>query len=355
MSNMAKIDDRSIHRKVTELRLPGMETLPRDPDVSVIVPVTERPEPLAELYLEFSAPLREAKYTYEFLFAVESRNQAVVSPLKELAKGGAPVRVLEVGHTVGESALLKLGASRARGRVLLSLPAFRRVVASALPDLVARVDDGADLASARRSPRKDSWINRLQTRLLHSVISSVSSAEMKDVASGVRAMRPAVFEDIPLYGDFFRFLPVLAMREGFTVVEVEARQHPRDARTRVYSPGIYVRRLIDVLGLLFLARFTYKPLRFFGLIGVTSAGLGALMLIALLIDRIGGQGIANRPMLLLAVLIFTLGIQSIALGLIGEIIVHFNARTERPYRIAGVRPEGEEEGLETEAAKERAR
>ncbi len=355
MSNMAKIDDRSIHRKVTELRLPGMETLPRDPDVSVIVPVTERPEPLAELYLEFSAPLREAGYSYEFLFAVESRNQAVVSPLKELAKGGAPVRVLEVGHTVGESALLKLGASRARGRVLLSLPAFRRVVASALPELVARVDEGADLASARRSPRKDSWINRLQTRLLHSVISSVSSPDMQDVASGVRAMRPAVFEDIPLYGDFFRFLPVLALREGFTVVEVEARQHPRDARTRVYSPGIYVRRLIDVLGLLFLSRFTYKPLRFFGLIGVTSAGLGALMLVALLIQRIGGQGIANRPMLLLAVLIFTLGVQSIALGLIGEIIVHFNARTERPYRIAGVRPEGEEEGLETEAARERAR
>jgi len=355
MSNMAKIDDRSIHRKVTELRLPGMETLPRDPDVSVIVPVTERPEPLAELYLEFSAPLREAGYSYEFLFAVESRNQAVVSPLKELAKGGAPVRVLEVGHTVGESALLKLGASRARGRVLLSLPAFRRVVASALPELVARVDEGADLASARRSPRKDSWINRLQTRLLHSVISSVSSPDMQDVASGVRAMRPAVFEDIPLYGDFFRFLPVLALREGFTVVEVEARQHPRDARTRVYSPGIYVRRLIDVLGLLFLSRFTYKPLRFFGLIGVTLAGLGALMLVALLIQRIGGQGIANRPMLLLAVLIFTLGVQSIALGLIGEIIVHFNARTERPYRIAGVRPEGEEEGLETEAARERAR
>ncbi len=349
MSNMARIDDRSGNGRVTELRLPGIEALPPDPDVSVIVPVTERPEPLAELYLEFSAPLREAGYTYEFLFSVESKNQAVVSPLKELAKSGAPVRVLEVGHAVGESALLKLGASRARGRVLLCLPAYRRVVASSLPDLVERVDEGADLASARRSQRKDSWVNRLQTKLLHMVISSVADPDMQDVASGVRAMRPAVFEDIPLYGDFFRFLPVLALREGFKVVEVDAIQHPRDARTRVYSPGIYVRRLIDILGLLFLSRFTYKPLRFFGLVGVTLAGFGALMLFVLLIERLGGQGIANRPMLLLGVLVFTLGIQSIALGLIGEIIVHFNARTERPYRIAGIRP-GDEEGEPAEDA-----
>jgi len=355
MSNMAKIDNRPGNGRVTELRLPGVETLPPDPDVSVIVPVTERPEPLAELYLEFSAPLREAGYTYEFLFSVESRNQSAVTPLKELAKGGAPVRVLEVGHTVGESALLKLGASRARGRVLLSLPAYRRVVASALPDLIERVDGGADLASARRWPRKDSWVNRIQTRLLHSVISSVSAPDMQDVASGVRAMRPAVFADIPLYGDFFRFLPILAMREGFKVVEVDALQHPRDARTRVYSPGIYVRRLIDVLGLLFLSRFTYKPLRFFGLIGVTATGLGALMLFALLIQRLGGHGIANRPMLLLGVLIFTLGIQSIALGLIGEIIVHFNARTERPYRLAGIRPGDEVEEVGEVTVQEQAR
>jgi hypothetical protein len=118
MSNMARIDDRSGNGRVTELRLPGIEALPPDPDVSVIVPVTERPEPLAELYLKFSAPLREAGYTYEFLFSVESKNQAVVSPLKELAKGGAPVRMRDVGHTPVDHADWSLAASRCE-RLLL--------------------------------------------------------------------------------------------------------------------------------------------------------------------------------------------------------------------------------------------
>ena len=156
---------------------------------------------------------------------------------------------------------------------------------------------------------------------------------MHDVACGVRAMRRDVLEDLPLYGDFHRFLPLLALRDGYRVEELPAAQHPRDARPRVYSPGIYLRRLIDVLGLFFLLRFTDKPLRFFGLVGAASGLLGAAVLAVLFVQRLGGRGIADRPLLLLGVLLVMLGVQAIALGLVGEIIVHLSAARQRLYRV----------------------
>ena len=305
------------------------------PDVTVIIPVSERPVPLCDLYEEYSTALADSNRSFEFLFAVEPWHHGMLDSLRDLAAGGAPIRIIEPGHTVGESILLKLAAASARGRILLVLPAYYRVVPDAISDIVAAIENGADLANGRRWPRHDSWLNRIQTRMLHSAVAGMSRSCLRDVGSGVRAMRPEVLRDLPLYGDFFRFLPIIALREGYSVVEIDAEQHVGDTALRVYSPGLYLRRAIDMFGLFFLTRFTYKPLRFFGLIGSVLSGIGALILFVMFIQRLGGQGLADRPLLLLGVLIFTLGVQAIALGLIGEIIVHFNAGRRPPYRVQG--------------------
>jgi len=126
----------------------------------------------------------------------------------------------------------------------------------------------------------------------------------------------------------------LMQREGFEVVELPAQQHPGDVGVRFYGPAAYLRAAVDLLGSYFLARFTERPLRFFGLIGLLLGGIGAILLVILLVQRIGGVGIANRPALLLGTLFLALGIQSIALGLVAEIIVHLSAPTRRPYRLA---------------------
>jgi hypothetical protein len=305
--------------------------------LSVIVPVTERPEPLTELYREFAAPLRESGRAFEFLFIVEPWTRSLAEPLAALATHGEPVRVLEVGQSVGEAALLRLGAAHARGSVVLTLPSYRRIEAAALPRLVDEVERGADLAVARRFPRLDSGINRLHNRVLHAVIGGLAAGRINDVACGVRAMRRELLEELPIYGDFFRFIPLFAVRDGYDVREIDAPQHPADVGPRFYGPGTYLRRLVDVLGLFFLLRFTEKPLRFFGLIGSAFATSGALLLLFLLIERLGGEGIAERPLLLLSVLLLVLGVQAIALGLVGEIIVHLNAPSRRPYRVASPR------------------
>jgi hypothetical protein len=117
------------------------------------------------------------------------------------------------------------------------------------------------------------------------------------------------------------------------VTEVPVAQHPNDIRTRIYGPGVYLRRLLDIATFFFLAKFTEKPLRFFGLIGSIFLGVGSLISLALLVDKIAGEAIANRPLLLFGVLLIALGVQLIGLGLVGEIIVHLRAPHRRAYRV----------------------
>jgi hypothetical protein len=311
-------------------------------EISVIVTVVERPEPLDALYHEYAAVLASCGRSYEFIFVAHPFFHEMLEPLLALEKEGEPVRTIESPRSIGETALLRRGLADARGSIVITIPAYRQVQPSALRELLAAVDGGVDLAVARRWPRLDSRVNRLQHLALHLTAGRLANGTLHDVACGVRAARRDVLQDIPLYGDFARFLPLLAIYNGYNVVEVASEQHPSDLAPRVYRPGVYVRRLIDILGLYFLLRFTEKPLRFFGLIGSVLAGTGGIALIVMFVQRLLGQPLGDRPLLLLAVLLATLGVQAIALGLVGEMIVHFNASRRRSYRLREPRTPGSE-------------
>ena len=302
------------------------------PLVSVIVPVVERADDLMLLYHAFARELERRGEEHEFLFVFDG---GFVAPpeLVALSQANASVRLLSFARTFGETAALRLGIERSRGDVIVTLPAYFQVQAEGIGPLLDALQDGADLVVANRSPRVDSWLNRLQSRGFHWMLRSVTEHRFHDIACGVRVMRRSTAEALPLYGDLHRFIPALALREGYRVDEVAVPQHPGDARTRVYGPGIYLRRLLDVAAFFFLAKFTEKPLRFFGLVGSVCFGLGALTSLVLLAERIGGQAIANRPLLLLAVLLVALGVQLMGLGLVGEIIVHLRSPHRRAYRV----------------------
>jgi len=301
--------------------------------VSVIVLVNERAESLVELYEEYSAPLRTNGIDHEFIFVAQPWFSRLLEPVRSLARNGTPIRAVELAQPSTEATLVKVGAKVAQGDILVTLPSYRRVEASALPTLIEQVEAGVDLALARRWPRSDSWINRIQSRLFHALLGRLSGERLEDVACGVRAMRPELLDQITIYGDFYRFLPLFALREGYRVAEFDCPQHPKDRGRRIYSPGVYLRRMIDVLGLYFLLRFTDKPLRFFGLIGSVVCLAGAGILVVLLAQRLAGYGIADRPLLLLGVVLLVLGTQAVALGLMGEIIVHLHASGRRGYRL----------------------
>lgn len=299
--------------------------------VSVIVPVVERADDLEALYEAFARELAARGLEHEFLFVVDGG----FTPPAELAAlaGRDNVRVLRFARSFGETAALRLGIERSSGDLILTLPAYFQVKPEGIGPMLSALDRGSDMAVASRSPRLDSWLNRAQSAAFHRMISGVTDRRFHDIACGVRLMRRPVAEALPLYGDLHRFIPALAVREGYLVEEVPVAQHPQDARTRLYGPGVYLRRLLDITAFFFLAKFTEKPLRFFGLVGSVFFLAGAVTGLVLVIDRLSGTGIANRPLLLLAVLLVALGVQLMGLGLVGEIIVHLRAPHRRAYRV----------------------
>lgn len=315
-------------RTTTIARIPGITP----PDVTVLVTVTERPSSLLDLHEEVRGVLEGAGYSVEFIFLAHPDTAALTVPLEPLEEQ-EDFRILIAGRLIGETGLLRIGRDAARGRIILTLPAYRQVELKGLAELIKHVDSGAHMATAYRSPREDAVLNRMQSRVFHRAVSVLTGRRLRDLGCGVRAMRREVMGDLPLYGDFARFLPLLAMDRGYRVVEVPLAQHSRDRGARVYGPGIYLRRVLDLFGLYFLMRFTDKPLRFFGLVGSILGGVGGIIMLVLFVQRMNNQGISERPLLLLAVLFVVLGAQSIALGLIGEIIVHLGATGRRVYRV----------------------
>jgi glycosyltransferase involved in cell wall biosynthesis len=300
--------------------------------ISVLVPVVERADDLLDLYRTFGGELDRRGEEHEFLFVFDG-GFTPPPELIALSRELESVRLFAFARTFGETAALRLGIERSRGDVIITLPAYYQVRAEGIGPLLDALGNGADVVVANRSPRVDSWLNQLQSRAFHWMLGSVTDRQFHDIACGVRVMRRSVAETLPLYGDLHRFIPALALREGHRVEEVPVPQHPNDTRMRVYRPGVYLRRLLDVAAFFFLAKFTEKPLRFFGLVGSVFFGLGALAGLVLLVERISGQGIANRPLLLLAVLLIALGVQLMGLGLVGEIIVHLRSPHRRAYRV----------------------
>jgi glycosyltransferase involved in cell wall biosynthesis len=302
-------------------------------DVSVVVPVVERVDDLTALFREYSTELRETGRSFEFIFVLDGAFRRLVDPLRELKRDNPEVRIVVMGRSFGEAAALKAGASQARGSVLMTLAPHFQVDGGGIRELLTQLDEGYDLVVTRRHPRIDSLFNRVQSRVFHDVIRLFIGSKFKDMTCGSRAMRAEVFDDLHLYGDLHRFVPILAKRAGFKVKEVAVAQRKEDCRTRVFGLTVYLGRLLDILTLFFLTRFTRKPLRFFGTLGAASFGVGFVISAYLALYRLlGFGGIANRPLLLLGILMIVFGVQSISIGLVGEIVIFTHAR-EKEYRI----------------------
>jgi hypothetical protein len=155
-----------------------------------------------------------------------------------------------------------------------------------------------------------------------------------DISCGMRVMKRKVAEEVHLYGDLHRFFPLLAFQRGFKVEEIPVRQSRQDLKPRIYRPGIYLRRLLDILTLLFIFKFTKKPLRFFGLIGGALFGCGSVILAYLVVYWLMDLGpISRRPILILGVLLMVLGAQLFSIGLLGEMMIFTHGRGAKDYQI----------------------
>jgi glycosyltransferase involved in cell wall biosynthesis len=309
-----------------------------EPEVSVVIPVVERYGDLRQLYHEFAAELDRLGRPAEFIFVVDESQRGAVPVLRELQnESGGEILIVTLGGAFGESAALTLGMEKARGERILTLASYFQVDPRGLADAFAALESGVDMVVGRRQPRIDSKFNRLQSRLFHSIVGQLTGTRFHDISCGFKLMKRRVSRELNLYGGLHRFIPLLALSRGFTVQEIPLRQRDEDRGTRYHGTGAYLGRLLDILTVFFLTKFTRTPLRFFGLLGTALFFLGFVIdLIAVVQRAVGDQGLADRPILLLGVLLMVLGVQTLSLGLIGEIIIFTHARNIREYQVQEV-------------------
>lgn len=306
---------------------------PRVVDLTVLIPVSERGDAVDTVFEGHVEHLDALDVSYEVVFVVDGPNDEILDKLRGVRSRFPNVQVITLNRWFGEATALAVGFEHSHGRTILTLPSYLQVN----PEDIGRMyreflDADSDLAIAWRHPRVDSRINRLQSWAFRTLTRAVTDTRFHDISCGVRFMRREVAEEIPLYGDLHRFYPLLAYQRGFRIIEVKVRQSRSDVQRRVYRPGLYIRRMLDLLTLFFLLKFTKKPLRFFGLIGSGVFALGSAITLYLGVYRLLGMGpIAGRPLLILGVLFIVLGLQLFSLGLLGEIIIYTHARHMRDY------------------------
>jgi hypothetical protein len=222
------------------------------------------------------------------------------------------------------------------------LPAFEQVESASLGRVLDALT-GADLVTVRRYPRCDSALRRAQSYVFEAFLKRAGGSMFRDPGCTVHALKRTVLEETQLYGEQHGFLPLLAANVGFKVIEIDLPQARRDAARRVERPRTYVHRLVDILSVFFLTRFTRRPLRFFGPVGAACTTAGLLGLAIVIVQRlIFGVPLAERPALILSSLFVALGLQVLAIGLIGELIVFIHARSMRQYRVREVIEAGAE-------------
>ena len=307
-----------------------------DVELSVIVPVGGRHADAAGLFAEYKTGLDAIGQVYELIFVLDGPHEAFAETLRELLAIGHRMTVISLTRSFGEATATMAGFEHASGQVIVTLPAYHQIEGGDVTKLVAALD-GCDLATARRWPRAGGVFERLRRRVFHGLLALVTGLRFGDLGCGARAFDRRVLEEIQLYGDQHRFLPVLADRQGFRVCEIDVRQSPKDRFEGFYEPRAYARGFLDIFTVFFLVRFTKKPLRFFGMVGVSIFVVGSLLVSWLVIDRLFfGHDLAERPALLLSSLLVVLGLQLFALGLLGELIIFTHARAIKDYQIERV-------------------
>jgi glycosyltransferase involved in cell wall biosynthesis len=299
--------------------------------ISVIIPISERYDDIEEIYQEYKLAFTQANIPVEMIFVVDGDMDGVYQTLKTLKNRGENLTIIKHARRFGESAAIMNGFKVSSGGLIMTLPAYRQVEATELPKLIGELDN-CDMVVVRRWPRGDSWLNQMQTKIFHRMVRFLAGEVSRDIGCSVRIFKRGILQEINLYGDMHRFLPVLSIRQGFRIKEIDLKQSSRERHVRTYPLGIYLRRVIDLLTVFFLIKFTRKPLRFFGLTGTSVLLMGMAITIYLIIARLFyGVGLSDRPLFLVGILFLVLGIQIFAIGLIGEIIIFTHVKEIKEY------------------------
>jgi glycosyltransferase involved in cell wall biosynthesis len=303
------------------------------PVLSVVVGLHNQAGEALAYAASLKAALARTGKAHEIVFVDDGSTDETTLRLAGAARRDPRVRLVRLRTEFGEASALHAGIQASRGRIIAYFSGRVRVNPDGLPALVNRLDAGADFVVGRRHPRRDSRLNQAVSRGFNRLVSRATRLRLRDVNSGVFVTRRDVLDRIPFYGDLVNFIPVLAAQQGYAVAEEDIEQLPGTFRQSRY-PREYIQRLLDVLTVFFLTRYSRKPIHFMGFVGTGFAAAGLVIELYLFVYRILGFGaIAGRPLLVLGALLLVIGVQMISIGLLGEMIIFTHAGDMEPYNV----------------------
>lgn len=304
-------------------------------DLSIVVPVVDEEENVDELYRQLSATMAGTHRVTEFVFVDDGSRDGTAARLQSLYEVDDRVRVLSLRRNFGKTAALLAGFREARGAVVITMDGDLQDDPKEIPRFLAALDDGCDLVSGWKRRRHDPIGKTLPSKLFNLTVRRTTGIPLHDFNCGFKAYRREVLDELKLYGELHRFIPVLAFWRGYRIAELEVEHHPRRHGVSKFGTGRLLKGLLDFLKVLFLTRYLQRPLQLFGLLGLGLLVLGSLGFVYLLILKLLGQSLFQNhgPLLFLSGILIVSGLQLFMLGLLGEMLRHYAFRPQDEYSV----------------------
>jgi glycosyltransferase involved in cell wall biosynthesis len=302
-------------------------------DVSIVVPVFNEVENVPFLYLALSAAMDRTGYSWEVVFVDDGSTDGTASVLRALHARETAVRVVELRRNFGQTAAMAAGFDHACGKIIITMDGDLQNDPNDIPRLIDRLDEGYDVVSGWRVNRQDGfWLRRLPSQVANRLISRTTGTRLHDYGCTLKAYRRQVINELRLYGEMHRFIPALLGGNGARVAELPVAHHARRYGRSKYGISRTIRVVLDLLLVKFSLSFLTKPLQIFGLVGLLTFLPGMAICIYLVFARILlAQGLADRPLFLLGILLAVLGAQFVSLGILAEIQIRtYHESSNRP-------------------------
>jgi glycosyltransferase involved in cell wall biosynthesis len=309
--------------------------------VSVVIPLLDERATIEELHSRLSGVLRERTSRYEIIFIDDGSRDGSIEVIKRLRNIDPSVRYIRFRRNFGKSAALAAGFRAARFSIIATMDADLQDLPEQLPLLISKLDD-CDLVSGWRHRRNDNLIRRMESKLYNWTTSLLTGVRLHDINCGMKCYRREVLDEVMIYGERHRFIPVLASYRGFRLGEVSIEHAPRRHGRSRYGLERVAGGVFSLLTVILLTRYTNKPLHFFGMLGLALFGAGSLIDGYLILRRLlFMEWLSNRPLLIIGTLLIIVGVQFVLFGLLAEMIA-FSYRREDDCSIVETSEESED-------------
>lgn len=314
--------------------------------ISIVIPIHNEEPAILPLYDRLTNVMEGLRKPYEILFVDDASTDRSFELLANLVETDARLKVIRLRRNFGQTAALSAGFDEAQGEVIVSLDGDLQHEPEDIPNLLAKIDEGYDIASGWRKNRIDNAVTRkFPSRVANWLMSRVSGLDLHDFGTTFKAYRSEVLKDVNLYGDLHRFIPALASQYGARVAEVPIKNVPRAAGASHYGLGRTFRVLYDLITIKFLLSYFTRPMHFFGKMGLLGTGIGGAIMTYLFLYKITGHEIVleHGPLMIAGAILLLMGIMMFSTGLLGEVLIrtYFESQGRRIYAVREVRTKRE--------------